>query len=189
MRCGLRRGWSSGVGSKSPSPTTDRVFRPGLSKRFSRRQGPPGEAGRKADWVLACICAGSWSSGHSAGGSGSRRATAKALPSDSQFRRGFGPDPALGLPMSEPTPMWVRVGGGLESVPDHLRHGPADLEFPPPGGPWEPLLLSGRLVGWAEKGGLRLARQSAEIGQRLAHEQRDYLLGRLGHKLRSSVLA
>ena len=91
--------------------------------------------------------------------------------------------------MSEPTPMWVRVGGGLESVPDHLRHGPADLEFPPPGGPWEPLLLSGRLVGWAANGGLRMARQSAEIGQRLAHEQRDYLLGRLGHKLRSSVLA
>lgn len=85
--------------------------------------------------------------------------------------------------------MWVRVGGGLESVPDHLRHGPADFEFPPPGGPWEPLLLNGRLVGWAEKGGLRMARQSAEIGQRLAHERRDHLLGRLGHKLRSSVLA
>ena len=85
--------------------------------------------------------------------------------------------------------MWVRVGGGLESVPDHRRHGPADTQFPPPGGPWEALLLNGRLVGWAERGGLRLARQSAELGERLADEQRDYLLGRLGHKLRSSVLA
>ena len=85
--------------------------------------------------------------------------------------------------------MWVRVGGGMESVPDHLRHGPADPEFPPPGGPWEPLVLNGRLVGWGRKGGLRMARQSAEIGQRLIHEQRDYLLGRLGHKLRSALLA
>ena len=86
-------------------------------------------------------------------------------------------------------PMWVRVGGGLESVPDHERHGPADTEFPPPGGPWEALILNGRLVGWAERSGLRTARQSAELGQRLVNEQREYLLGRLGHKLRSSVLA
>ena len=86
-------------------------------------------------------------------------------------------------------PMWVRVGGGLELVPDHQRHGPADSAFPPPGGPWEALVLNGRLVGWAEHAGLRVARQSAEIGQRLANEHRDYLLGRLGHKLRSSVLA
>ena len=85
--------------------------------------------------------------------------------------------------------MWVRVGGGLESVPDHERHGPADTEFPPPGGPWEALMLNGRLVGWAERSGLRAARQSAELGQRLVNEQREYLLGRLGHKLRSSVLA
>jgi len=91
--------------------------------------------------------------------------------------------------MNAVAPIWVRVGGGLELVPDHLRHGPADTEFPPPGGPWEALLLNGRLVGWAERGGLRVARQSAEIGQRLVNEQRDYLLGRLGHKLRSSVLA
>jgi len=88
-----------------------------------------------------------------------------------------------------PAPLWVRVGGGLELVPDHQRHGPADTAFPPPGGPWEALVLNGRLVGWAERGGLRVARQSAEIGQRLAHEHREYLLGRLGHKLRSSVLA
>jgi hypothetical protein len=86
-------------------------------------------------------------------------------------------------------PMWVRVGGGLQSVPDHDRHGPADPHFPPPGGPWEPLMLNGRLVGWAERSGLRTARQSAELGQRLADEHREYLLGRLGHKLRSSVLA
>ena len=86
-------------------------------------------------------------------------------------------------------PEWVRVGGGMESIPDHARHGPADIDFPPPGGPWEPLILSGRLVGWAQSGGLRAARKAAEAGQRLASEQRDYVLGRLGHKLRSSVLA
>ena len=86
-------------------------------------------------------------------------------------------------------PLWVRVGGGLESVPEHHRHGPADMDFPPPGGPWKPLVLNGRLVGWAPEAGLKLARRSAEIGERLEEEQRDYLLGRLGHKLRSSVLA
>jgi hypothetical protein len=86
-------------------------------------------------------------------------------------------------------PMWVRVGGGMESVPEHQRHGPADVEFPPPGGPWKPLLLNGRLVGWAEESGLKVARRSAELGQRLVDDQREYLLGRLGHKLRSSVLA
>lgn len=85
--------------------------------------------------------------------------------------------------------MWVRVGGGMESIPDHQRHGPADPAFPPPGGPWEPLVLNGRLVGWGQQGGLRLARQSAELGQRLVEAQRSYLLGRLGHKLRSSTLA
>ena len=85
--------------------------------------------------------------------------------------------------------MWVRVGGGLESIPEHLRHGPADVEFPPPGGPWQPLVLNGRLVGWGEQAGLGLARRCSEIGQRLVREERDYLVGRLGHKLRSSVLA
>lgn len=86
-------------------------------------------------------------------------------------------------------PAWVRVGGGMESVPDRARHGPADLDFPPPGGPWEPLILNGRLVGWGENGGLRAARRAAEMGQKLAGEQRDHVVGRLGHKLRSSVLA
>jgi hypothetical protein len=86
-------------------------------------------------------------------------------------------------------PKWVRVGGGMESVPEHQRHGPADVDFPPPGGPWKPLVLNGRLVGWAEESGLKVARRSAELGQRLVDEQRDYLLGRLGHKLRSSLLA
>lgn len=85
--------------------------------------------------------------------------------------------------------MWVRVGGGLESVPERRRHGPADTDFPPPGGPWEPLILNGRLVGWAEQAGLGVARRCAEVGQQLASEHRDHLLGRLGHKLRSSVLA
>src|ERR1700736_6311 len=91
--------------------------------------------------------------------------------------------------MRATAPMWVRVGGGMESIPDRQRHGPADPDFPPPGGPWEPLLLGGRLVGWADKGGLKLARQCAELGQQMVVEHRDSLLVRLGHKLRSSVLA
>ena len=90
--------------------------------------------------------------------------------------------------MSANTPRWVRVGGGMESIPEHHRHGPADADFPPPGGPWEPLILGGRLVGWADHAGLGLARRSAELGQQLVNEQRAHLLGRLGHKLRSAVL-
>lgn len=86
-------------------------------------------------------------------------------------------------------PLWVRVGGGMESIPGHLRHGPADVAFPPPGGPWEPVLLNGRLVGWADRGGIAQARRCAELGQQLADEQRTHLLERLGHKLRSAVLA
>src|ERR1700681_4579197 len=86
-------------------------------------------------------------------------------------------------------PMWVRVGGGMEWIPDHHRHGPADVDFPPPGGPWEALILSGRVVGWADEGGLRTARRSAELGLQLVAQHRHHLLGRLGHKLRSSVLA
>ena len=77
----------------------------------------------------------------------------------------------------------------MESIPDHRRHGPADIDFPPPGGPWKPLALNGRLVGWAEDGGLALARRSAELGQQLADEHRIHLLSRLGHKLRSASLA
>jgi hypothetical protein len=77
----------------------------------------------------------------------------------------------------------------MESIPDHRRHGPADIDFPPPGGPWEPLALNGRLVGWGERSGLALARRSAELGQQLAGEHRAHLLARLGHKLRSAVLA
>lgn len=81
------------------------------------------------------------------------------------------------------------MGGGLESIPDHHRHGPADPDFPPPGGPWKALSLKGRLVGWAADGGLKPARRCADLGEQLAAEHRDQLLGRLGHKLRSSVLA
>ncbi len=77
----------------------------------------------------------------------------------------------------------------MESMPDHARHGPADPEFPPPGGPWEPVSLNGKLVGWADHGGLAQARRCAELGQALAEDQQTYLLGRLGHKLRSAVLA
>src|SRR5450759_4419096 len=91
--------------------------------------------------------------------------------------------------MSAAAPMWVRVGGGMESIPGHRRHGPADPDFPPPGGPWTALNLGGRLVGWAGDGGLGLARKCAELGEVMVDEHRDYLLGRLGHKLRSAVLA
>src|SRR5258706_731316 len=77
----------------------------------------------------------------------------------------------------------------MESIPDHERHGPADVDFPPPGGPWKPLALNGRLVGWAEESGLALARRSAELGAQISDEHRDHLLGRLGHKLRSASLA
>jgi len=91
--------------------------------------------------------------------------------------------------MNAAASMWVRVGGGMESIPEHRRHGPADFDFPPPGGPWKPLSLGGRLVGWAGEGGLGPARRSAELGQQMVDQHRDYLLGRLGHKLRSAVLA
>jgi hypothetical protein len=85
--------------------------------------------------------------------------------------------------------MWVRVGGGMESLPERTRHGPADSDFPPPGGPWQPLLLNGRLVGWADRAAPGVARRCAELGLELATEHRERLLGRLGHKLRSAVLA
>lgn len=77
----------------------------------------------------------------------------------------------------------------MESIADHQRHGPADVDFPPPGGPWQPLALNGRLVGWAAQSGLAMARRSAELGAQLADEHRAHLLGRLGHKLRSASLA
>src|ERR1700681_1638221 len=91
--------------------------------------------------------------------------------------------------MNAAGPIWVRVGGGMESIPEHRRHGPADPDFPPPGGPWKPLNLAGRLVGWADDGGLGLARRCADLGQEMVDEHRAYLLTRLGHKLRSAVLA
>jgi hypothetical protein len=77
----------------------------------------------------------------------------------------------------------------MESLPDRRRHGPADTAFPPPGGPWEPLALGGRLVGWGEHSGIAAARRCAELGEQLAEEERNHLVGRLGHKLRSAVLA
>src|SRR5437879_3538069 len=95
----------------------------------------------------------------------------------------------LEVTVADRGPVWVRGGGGMESVPDHGRHGPADRDFPPPGGPWEAVSLNGKLVGWAEHGGLAQARRCAEIGEQLADEERSHLLGRLGHKLRSAVLA
>jgi hypothetical protein len=88
-----------------------------------------------------------------------------------------------------PGPLWVRVGGGLELVPTGERHGPADLGLPPPGGPWEPLVVNGRLVGFAREQSRNLGRTAEELGVRLTGERRAYLLGRLGHKLRSALLA
>lgn len=85
--------------------------------------------------------------------------------------------------------LWARVGGGLEQVPGGQRHGPADRDFPPPGGPWEPLEVDGRLVGWAAAAGRTQARRALAEGDRVALERRAHLLGRLGHKLRSGVLA
>jgi hypothetical protein len=84
---------------------------------------------------------------------------------------------------------WAKVGGGLELIPDGARFGPADAE--PPGGPWEELHVQHRLVGWGLVGhaGRALARQAEEEGARLARERHAYLVRRLGHRLRSSVLA
>ncbi|HEY4028144.1 MAG TPA: hypothetical protein VGO86_17085 [Candidatus Dormibacteraeota bacterium] len=94
-------------------------------------------------------------------------------------------------PTVPPEPLWVRVGGGLQEVTSGRRHGPADPAFPPPGGPWEELSATGRLVGWVPAGGLTRssARRAIEEGERIARERRAHLLRRLGHKLRSSVLA
>lgn len=88
-------------------------------------------------------------------------------------------------------PLWVRVGGGMEEVTSGRRHGPADPAFPPPGGPWDELWSNGRLVGWALAGGPGRAspRRAQEEGERIGRERRARLLGRLGHKLRNSVLA
>ncbi len=86
--------------------------------------------------------------------------------------------------------IWARVGGGLERLEDGARHGPADAEFPPPGGVWHELLVDGQLVGWTDgKATPALAAQAAEEGRLRASERRSWLLGRLGHKLRSAVLS
>jgi hypothetical protein len=94
-------------------------------------------------------------------------------------------------PADELDRLWVRVGGGLEELPGGRRHGPADPDFAPPDGPWEELRVNGRLVGWAPPGrnGRAAARRAEEEGQRLARERQARLLRRLGHKLRSSILA
>lgn len=86
---------------------------------------------------------------------------------------------------------WVRVGGGMEEVSSGRRHGPADPDFPPPGGPWDQLWSGGRLVGWSPVGAQSRAtpRRAQEEGDRIARERWTRLLGRLGHKLRNSVLA
>ncbi len=98
---------------------------------------------------------------------------------------------ALNARPEAPEPLWARVGGGFEEVASGRRHGPADPALPPPGGPWQELWHGGRLVGWAPPGtAVRSSpRRAQEEGERIARERRTWLLGRLGHKLRSSVLA
>lgn len=92
--------------------------------------------------------------------------------------------------MDDGTELWARIGGGFELVPGHRRHGPADFNRPPPEGPWEPVAVGGRLVGWARPPVARnAAKRAQELGDRLVLERRSYLLGRLGHKMRSSVLS
>lgn len=85
---------------------------------------------------------------------------------------------------------WVRVGGGFELVPGGARHGPAEPGLPPPGGPWEPVPAGGVVAGWvpAGEGGRSAAHRLQEESARIELARRDHLLGRLGHKLRSSVL-
>lgn len=87
--------------------------------------------------------------------------------------------------------LWVRVGGGVQELASGRRHGPADSAFPPPGGPWSELRHNGRLIGWAPPGvaSRGVIRRAEEEGARLIQERRTYLLRRLGHKVRSSVLA
>lgn len=87
--------------------------------------------------------------------------------------------------------LWVRVGGGLEDLHSGERHGPADPDSPPPGGPWQELRSQGRLVGWCRAGraGRAVVRRAEEEGARIGRDRQAYLIRRLGHKLRSSVLA
>ena len=77
----------------------------------------------------------------------------------------------------------------MESLPDRRRHGPADVDVPPAGGPWAPLIAKGRIVGWDRHGSRALANRASELGLMLEADQRSQLLGRLGHKLRSATLA
>src|SRR5262249_2597620 len=87
-------------------------------------------------------------------------------------------------------PLWVRVGGGLEELCSGRRHGPADPDFPPPGGPWEGGWISNRLIGWASPGrGRTSLRTVVAEGERITRERRAPLRRRRGHRVRSSVLA
>lgn len=86
--------------------------------------------------------------------------------------------------------VWVRVGGGCELIPGGARHGPADPELPPPNGPWRAVALRGEVAGWVEPGSQPPSASALlEAGEELAERHREHLLGRLDHKLRSSVLA
>jgi hypothetical protein len=95
------------------------------------------------------------------------------------------------LSSSAESQLWVRVGGGLQELRSGQRHGPADSDFPPPEGPWSELRHNGRLIGWAPQGMVsrRMIKRAEEEGARLVQERRAYLVRRLGHKVRSSVLA
>ena len=93
-------------------------------------------------------------------------------------------------PAGKDSSLWVRVGGGLEEACSGRRHGPADPDFPPPEGPWEGVWHEDHLVGWVLPGwGRNSVGRVLEEADRIKHERRAYLLGRLSHRLRSSVLA
>jgi len=79
----------------------------------------------------------------------------------------------------------------MQEIGSGRRHGPADPAFPPPDGPWDELWSGSRLVGWAPAGALARAAagRAEQEGARIGRERRAWLLGRLGHKLRSSALA
>lgn len=92
--------------------------------------------------------------------------------------------------MEERDQYWVRIGGGLLESPGGRRWGPADTAHPPPGGPWQALEEDGTLVGWTSgEATQRAIAFTREEAQRLQAAGRAHLLQRLGHKLRSSVLA
>lgn len=51
-------------------------------------------------------------------------------------------------------------------------------------------MVGGRLVGWARPGASKqMPKRAQELAEKLIADRRSYLLGRLGHKMRSAVLS